>query len=136
VALEPALLRNTALHRFGIAKWPLAKVKHMFAARFRSRIDARGIAHPDAFFGTAHAGHIDLKLLRRFLTSSQRHRLVEVALHPGQPAEESSPEDQANGWFDPLAGSRPAELRMLISDELPRWLESAGWRLGRLQPVA
>jgi predicted glycoside hydrolase/deacetylase ChbG (UPF0249 family) len=133
VAWEPRLFRNTVLHRFGMAKWPIAWVKHMFAARFRARIDARRIAHPDAFFGTAHAGSIDLKLLRLFLASSQRYPLVEVALHPGQLAEETSPADESSGWQDPLARARPEELQMLVSAELPQWLESAGWRLGRLQ---
>jgi len=132
VAWEPALLRNTALHGFRIDKWPLARVKHLFATRFRKLIEARGIAHPDAFYGTAHAGGVDLKLLRLFLASSQGHRLVEVGLHPGQSAGETSPEDQSNGWRDPLTLSRPEELRMLVSEELPRCLESSTWRLGRL----
>jgi chitin disaccharide deacetylase len=136
VAWEPALLRNTALHGLGIAKWPLALVKHVFATRFRSLIDARRIAHPDAFYGTAHAGHVDLKLLRLFLASSQNHRFVEVGLHPSQSPAEISSEDRSNGWLDPLALYRPAELRMLASEELPRSLESSGWRLGRLQLLA
>ena len=133
VAWEPALLRNTALHGFGVTKWPLAQVKRMCAARFRTLVDARRIAHPDAFFGTAHAAHVDLKRLRLFLASGRNYRLVEVGLHPGQSPEETSPEDRSNGWLDPLALYRPAELRMLVSEELPRCLESSGWRLGRLQ---
>ena len=133
VAWEPALLRNTALRGFAIAKWPLAQVKHVFAANFRTLIDARRIAHPDVFFGTAHAGGVDLRLLRRFLASSPSRRLVEVGLHPGEAASETLPEDRADGWRDPLAAMRPRELQMLVSDELPRCLESSGWRLGRLQ---
>lgn len=133
VAWEPGLLRSTVLHGFGIAKWPLARVKHVFAARFRKLVDARRIAHPDAFYGTAHAGGVDLRLLWRFLASSGGHGFIEIGLHPGQAAEESSPEDQANGWSDPLAGSRPKELQMLVSEELPQCLESAARRLDRLQ---
>jgi hypothetical protein len=74
-----------------------------------------------------------MRLLRLFLTSGRGLRFVEVGLHPGQPAQDISPVEQANGWGDPLAGSRHEELRMLTSDKLPRWLEGTGWRLGRLQ---
>ena len=133
VAWEPALLRNTTLHEFGIARWPLAQVKHLFAARFRTLIDARRIAHADVFFGTAHAGAVNLRLLRRFLASRQGCRLVEVGLHPGEAASEMPPEDHDDGWRDPLAATRPRELQMLLSEELPRCLESSGWHLGRLQ---
>jgi chitin disaccharide deacetylase len=133
VAWEPALLRNTILHGFQIAKWPLARVKHVFAARFRRLIDSRQIAHPDAFFGTAHAGGVDLTLLRMFLASSRNYRFVEIGLHPGQPAGELSPEDERSGWRDPVALSRPKELEMIVSDELPRCVESSGRGLGRLQ---
>jgi predicted glycoside hydrolase/deacetylase ChbG (UPF0249 family) len=135
LALEPALLRNIALHGFQIAKWPLARVKHLFAATFRTLVDARRIAHPDAYYGTAHAGGVDLKLLQLFLASSQRHQFIEIGLHPGQSAEEPSPEDLANGWSDPLALARPKELEMLVSEELPRCLQSRGRSLGRLQLI-
>jgi chitin disaccharide deacetylase len=132
VALEPALFRNTVLHRFGVAKWPLARVKHSFAAKFQEVVDAQGITHPDAFFGTVHAGGVDLPLLQRFLASSRTHVLVEVGLHPAEAADRILPKDNADGWHDPLADLRPGELQMLISAELPRLLESSGWRLGRL----
>jgi hypothetical protein len=62
--------------------------------------------------------------------------LVEVALHPAEPAPPTSPADWIDGWHDPLAASRPNELRMLISDELPAMLERSGWQLGRLQHLA
>ncbi len=107
VAWEPALLRNTVLHRFQVTKWPLARIKRLFAAKFRRLVDARRIAHPDAFFGTVHAGGVDLKLLCLFLAGSQDDRFIEVGLHPGHPAEQVSPQDRSNGWRDPLALSRP-----------------------------
>jgi len=132
-AWEPGLLRTTALNRFGIAKWPLALVKRWFAGRFRARLDALGIAHPDAFFGTAHAAGVDLRLLRLFLTSGRKYRLVEVAVHPGRGTEEI--ETLAADWRDPLAAARPNELRMLMSDALPAFLEFEGWRLGRLARI-
>lgn len=135
VAREPALLRNTAFHRFAAAKWPIAQVKHFFATRFRRNIDARHIARPDAFFGTAHAGNVDLKLMARFLASASNDRLVEVGLHPAESAGEPSQTEIADGWFDPLARMRPLELEMLVSDSLPRLLDKAGRQLGRLQPT-
>lgn len=131
VARERSLLRSTVLcGRFW--KWPLTCVKHVFAGRFRRRMDALGVAHPDVFFGTAYAGGVDLPVLRQFLASTRNDRLVEVGLHPGEASKGVSPEDRANGWYDPLASLRPNELRMLVSAELPAYLESAGWRLGRL----
>jgi chitin disaccharide deacetylase len=132
VAEEPSLFRTTVLHGLRVWKWPLARVKHHFARRFRAMIDARKIAHPDAFYGTAHAGGVDLRLLRLFLASGRKHPLVEIALHPGEAGEEVSPDQKADGWGDPLAAFRPGELSMLVSDELPACLESLGWRLGRL----
>jgi predicted glycoside hydrolase/deacetylase ChbG (UPF0249 family) len=131
VAREPALLRSTVL-RGQILKWPLARVKRAFADRFAARMDRLGVSHPDVFFGTAHAGGIDLELLRCFLRHA-RSDWVEVGLHPAEPSEASST-DEANGWHDPLAASRPKELQMLISEELTAFLKSAGWRLGRLAP--
>ena len=164
VAWERASWQSTVLcGRFW--KWPLARVKRAFAARFRARMDALGVAHPDVFFGTVSAGGVDLRQLRRFLglekgglgkgdrhllceapfgpfrqkvpvtfsePAAREDRLVEIGLHPGEAAEDESPEDRADGWHDPLAAERPNELGMLVSTELPTFLESAGWRLGRL----
>jgi len=132
VAREPGLWQTTVFHRFQIAKWPIARVKHVFADRFRNLMDAKGIAHPDAFFGTAHAGSVDANLLRKFLQCGNPCKLVEIGLHPGEVAEETPTQNIADGWDDPLADSRPNELRMLVSDELPTILESEGWQLGRL----
>jgi chitin disaccharide deacetylase len=161
VAHEPALFRTTVLSGFRVWKWPMARVKRHFAGRFRATIDARAIAHPEAFYGTAHAGGVDLPLLRLFLTSGQsmsggadipvcpkrgvfsgrqeclphsgeKSRLVEIALHPGERAEEAPPEQEADGWHDPLATSRPGELQMLVSAELAECLKFSGWSLGRL----
>lgn len=131
VAQERSLFQSTVL-RGQFVKWPLACVKHVFAQRFRRRMESLGVAHPDVFFGTAHAGGVDLRLLRQFLASAGNANLVEVGLHPAEASDGASPEDVANGWDDPLADSRPNELRMLLSDELVETLESHGWRLGRL----
>jgi predicted glycoside hydrolase/deacetylase ChbG (UPF0249 family) len=130
VAKEPALLRSTVLHG-QFWKWPLARVKRSHAERFGVRMDARDASHADIFFGTAHAGRIDLGLLRLFLAHAAGGGLVEVGLHPGESAAES-PEDRADGWHDPLADARVGELQMLLADALPEMLASSGWRLGRL----
>jgi predicted glycoside hydrolase/deacetylase ChbG (UPF0249 family) len=135
VPWEPAIIRTTVFYRFGLLKWPMGQLKRLFAAKFRRLIDSNNIAHPDAFFGTMHAGRVNLRLLRRFLPAVRKRRLVEIGLHPGEAASETTSEDRANGWRDPLATTRHRELQMLVSEELPRYLESAGWRLGRLLDV-
>jgi hypothetical protein len=136
VAREPSLLRTTVLRGPDLAKWPLACVKRHYAERFRRLIDGQGIAHPEAFYGAAHAGSVDLALLRLFLASGRNRRLIEIALHPGAAAPASLPEQEVDGWHDPLAVRRPDELQLLLSPELPALLESSGWRLGRLNAAA
>jgi hypothetical protein len=162
VAWEPSLFRTTVLSGFHLGRWTLARVKRHYARRFRALVDAQRIAHPAAFFGTAHAGCVDLALLRLFLASARKlssgadisvcpkcgipsgrqeclpHRgkkcgLIEIALHPGTAAADASAVQDADGWHDPLAARRPGELQMLVSPELPALLESSGWRLGRLK---
>jgi chitin disaccharide deacetylase len=133
VAAERSLLKST-LSCGRPWNWPLARVKHAFARRFRAQMDALGVAHPDAFFGTIHAGRVDLRLLRLFLASARSDHLVEIGLHPGEQPAELAPQDLAADWHDPLAPLRPNELRMLTSTKLSACLESAGRRLGRLAP--
>ena len=143
VAWERSLVRTTLLTGRYAGNWPLACVKRRFAARFRAFADAQAMPHADRFYGTAHAGHIDLALLRRFLRPNRpRHShpagpepLVEIAVHPGEVAGAPSPAESAAAWRDPLAPWRPQELRMLMSDELVEFLASAGWGLGRLALV-
>jgi chitin disaccharide deacetylase len=130
VAREPALWRTTVL-RGQFCKWPLACVKRWFAQRFASRMDALGVSHPDAYFGTAHAGGVNIPLMRRFLAGAPPNRLIEVGLHPSEPST-VTPEERADGWHDPLALTRPGELNMLVTEPLTTLLESSGWRLGRL----
>jgi hypothetical protein len=131
VAREPSLLHSTVLCG-RLWDWPLACVKRAFAGRFCAHMNALGISHPDVFFGTAHAGRVNLRLLQLFFTSAREDRLAEVGLHPGEEAGELPPEDRANGWRDPLARARPNELRMLTSAELAVVLEASERRLGRL----
>lgn len=132
VAREPALWRTTVL-RGQPGKWPLTLVKHWFAERFAGRMDSLGVGHPDAYFGTAHAGVVDVALFRHFLAGASRSQHIEVGLHPGEPSVASA-EEEADGWRDPLAPVRPKELDMLVTEPLATLLESSGWRLGRVRP--
>ena len=134
VAWERSLLRSTLLGGRPWS-WPLARVKHAFARRFRARMDSLGVAHADVFFGTAHAGRADLRLLRVFLASARDDQLIEIGLHPGEEAGELPLEHRADGWLDPLAQARPKELKMLLSAELLECVKSSGRRLGRLAGV-
>lgn len=133
VAREPGLWRTTLLHRGNAARWPLAQVKRWFAGRFLRLIKAKSasqlIQHPDAYFGTAHAGQIDLALLKLFLGRAKNGQSVEVGLHPSEATNNAS---VADGWSDPLYAQRPGELAMLTSAELGPWLADNGWQLGRL----
>jgi predicted glycoside hydrolase/deacetylase ChbG (UPF0249 family) len=133
VACEPSLFRTTLLTARHVGRWPLACLKRQFARRFRDFADAHAMRHPDLFFGTAHSGRVDLGLVRRFLRSARNCQFIEVAVHPGEAATETSPGDSTGVWRDPLAAWRPQELRMLVSDRLPELLARTGWRLGRLE---
>jgi len=131
VAKERSLFRTTVLNGQP-QRWPLAFVKRAFAQRFHTRMESLGVSHPDVFFGTAHAGDIRLALLRQFLNAAGGLSLVEIALHPGAPLAAVDMRDSSNGWDDPLAQTRPQELAMLTSAELPTTLQAMGWKLGRL----
>ncbi len=67
VAWERSTFRSTVLGGHP-SSWPMACVKRAFAGRFRTRMAALKIPHSDVvFFGTAHAGRLNLRLLRLFL---------------------------------------------------------------------
>jgi chitin disaccharide deacetylase len=131
MAEEPGLWRSTLLKDFSLPRWLLACVKRHFARRFRGRIARLSAAHPEVFFGTAHAGRINLPLLRLFLSESRSSQTIEIGLHPGR-AVEGIPVDATTGWHDPLASQRPRELQMLTSPELAAHLQQRHLSLGRL----
>jgi len=72
VAVEPCLLRSTLRGRLALPRWLVAQVKQWYARRFRVRMDRLGVAHPAWFFGTVHAGHIDMRVMRVFLGACAR----------------------------------------------------------------
>ena len=119
---------------FRAANAGLALVKYFYAAKFRRAIDRQGIAYPDAFFGSSHAGCIDLPLIARFL-ARPRFSLGEIALHPGCAAQDE-PCELHDGWHDPLAAARPGELEMLVSPKLGELFVRRRLKLGRVGGLA
>lgn len=132
VAREPRLWRSTLVARRSWRAWISGEIKQAFARRFARRMAEQPAASPTAFFGTAHAGSIDLELIRAFLAGLRPSALVEIGLHPGEPAEARAGNLAADGIQDPLADRRPAELALLVSAELRQYLAEQGYRLGRL----
>lgn len=132
VAREPRLWQSTLGHRCCVQRWMLGLVKRVFARSLGRRLARLPIAHPAAFFGTVHAGSIDMQLIRIFLQRLAPSAVVEIGLHPAETPGLPAGDSGADGWEDPLAAQRPGELRLLLSAELPQYLAAQGYRLGRL----
>jgi predicted glycoside hydrolase/deacetylase ChbG (UPF0249 family) len=134
VACEPGTVGSLVRCRGagGIASIPGAVAKRLLAAGHRRRVRGSGLRHAGLFFGSVTAGRVGLPELERFLAIgiARGVEVVEVGLHPAAPrhaqAAASSP------WVDPLAATRPQELRWLIGSALPQLLARHGVRLGRL----
>ncbi len=140
VPWEMSLTRTALVRRFEPAQWSLAQIKRLFAFRHRVRIRRCGIPHPWRFFGTAHAGRIDLDLMRCYIASAGRG-FTEIGMHPGSsgpPARSSSARADlaVDNWSDPLADLRSAELSLLTSPELAELLVAGQIRLARLSDLA
>ena len=135
VAHEERLLQTTLRHGGQVTNWMLAQVKRHFASDFRDRIRRADLPHADAFFGTSHAGRVDLPTLKMFLAEPVAGKFVEIGLHPGTIPSGPDSSETVSGWGDPLANVRPNELHLLTSDALVQFLESHGWRLGRLSSL-
>ncbi|HQU44341.1 MAG TPA: ChbG/HpnK family deacetylase [Pirellulales bacterium] len=132
-AREPGHWRTSLWPGMRVAKCGVSLVKQFYARRSQNRVKSAGLDTSDAYFGTSHAGRIDLALLGRFLRLSARSQRIEVALHPGRETAVSSADHACpDGWADPLARWRPAELRLLCSTDLAELLIAGGVRLGRL----
>lgn len=136
VAEEQSLLRSTLLRNFSPHVWLLARIKQFFAKRFHRRMDQLEVRYPGRFHGTAHAGKIDMPLIRLFLDDCESSAPVEIGLHPASENTSDQSSDDNDGWTDPLASSRPNELRLITSPELAEYLEIHNYRLGRLSQLA
>jgi len=132
VARECGLVRTTLLNGLQVKNWLLAHVKRHYAGRFLRDARQWDVDFPDAFFGTSHAGRVDLRLVGQFLASGADSRLIEIGVHPalGLTTLQTDPED---GWGDPLVAHRPKELEMLTGPDLVSLLQSRGVTLGRLR---
>jgi predicted glycoside hydrolase/deacetylase ChbG (UPF0249 family) len=132
VAWECGLFRTTFLNGLEAKNWSLAHIKRFYAGRFLRDAGGWGVDFPDAFFGTSHAGRVNLRLVHQFLDRGRHARLIEIGLHPamGLATLQTNPED---GWSDPLAAHRPKELEMLTSPELVSLLQLRNMTLGRLK---
>lgn len=132
VALEPALARTTLAHGFRLREWMLARVKHYYARQFAASPATAIAAAPQCFFGTAHAGRLNLRTIDLFLSRAGSDRTVEIGMHPGLSDERVRPNEISDGWHDPLSARRPEELALLESPRLAERLKSRRVTLGRL----
>jgi chitin disaccharide deacetylase len=135
VARERGLARTTLLNRLAVANWSLAHVKRFYAGMLFREARRWDLRFPSAFFGTSHAGRVDLRLVQQFVASGHGCRLIEIGLHPATFTTALNAEPVA-GWEDPLAHHRPQELQMLTSTALVEFLHSRGLALGRLTDPA
>jgi predicted glycoside hydrolase/deacetylase ChbG (UPF0249 family) len=137
---QTTLLRRSDLVPWRLGNWCLGQVKRMFAFHHLVQMTRRGVAHPAGYFGTSHAGRIDLDLMQRFISSAGRG-LTEIGMHPGLAASNGTTSDMhidsvEDGWQDPLADRRPGELELLTSPDLIALLQQQDIRLGRLSELA
>jgi len=133
VARERGLFRTTVVNRFEAANWCLANVKRFYAGQLLKRVEHWDVQFPDIFFGTSHAGRIDLRLVRQFLKFAKGHPLIEIGVHPAAAIEAGK---TVEGWHDPLAADRPKELDLLTSHALVELLQASSLSLGRLMQPA
>ncbi len=134
VPWETHLTQTTLVRRFLPADWCLAQAKRIFAFHYLLEMRRSGVPHPVAYFGTAHAGRIDLGVLRTFI-SAAGPGITEIGMHPGIFDRDAAGE-AGYGWNDPLATVRAAELSLLTSPELAQVLETEQLRLARLSELA
>jgi predicted glycoside hydrolase/deacetylase ChbG (UPF0249 family) len=132
---ETRLTLTTLLQRFEPTNWCLSQVKRLLAFRHLVQMQRLRLAHPAAYFGTSHAGRIDLDLMRIFIAAAGPG-VTEIGMHPGSGSPKATTVERDDGWFDPLATARVRELALLTSPELVRLLEEQHVQLARLSEIA
>jgi predicted glycoside hydrolase/deacetylase ChbG (UPF0249 family) len=135
VPLERGLWQSTLIQRFEPLNWCLGQVKQFYAFLQRRQINRRGFAYPTGFFGTSHAARIDAAVMQGYVAAAKAG-LTEVGMHPGAPARGADDAREADGWHDPLAAQRPAELALLTSGDLAALFERRGIQLSRLTELS
>lgn len=132
VAKEGHLTR-TVLSQGRIVPFAVALIKRHYARRFQRQMIRAGLQVPSRFFGTSHAGLVDIPTLIRFLQHSAPHGCTEIGLHPGETVIESA--STTDDWYDPLAATRPCELAWLCQESTGELISRHGLRLGRLSDL-
>lgn len=106
---------------------PLGLGIRRFARTLARHLDQTGLWHPDTYFGIDEGGRLDAATfgdLVVHLGGLPSHlRSVEVAVHPGEPA------DAELARYPWPGASRDAELEALTSPGLPHRIERAGYLL-------
>ncbi len=133
LAREPRLA-STVLKTGRLLSFGLGIVKHHFARKFHRRIAATSFVFPERYFGTSHAGRVDLRTLHRFTKYASRNGCTEIGLHPGDIAADNI-HPVADGWGDLLGSIRPQEASWLCGETAPEMLATHGLRLGRLSEL-
>jgi predicted glycoside hydrolase/deacetylase ChbG (UPF0249 family) len=148
LARERGLLRSTLLYEYRPTNWCVAHVKRFYAVRLEQHARRWGVGLPHAYFGTSHAGRINLDVMRHYLRSAAGSGLIEIGVHPATDSSQDAGAKAAangrthggidaqrdDGWDDPLAALRPQELGMLTSPLLVELVQEFGLSLGRLSP--
>jgi predicted glycoside hydrolase/deacetylase ChbG (UPF0249 family) len=146
LAREPGLWRSLRASGSGPMAHLLGAVKRGLSRRLENRLSTAGLVAPRAFFGTMHAGRINLAVCHEFLRTIMETQyqapalelqkpLVEIAFHPALRSQNGTLRANADGWVDPLAKTRPQECDLLASDSLIALLQRFPVRLGRLSEL-
>jgi predicted glycoside hydrolase/deacetylase ChbG (UPF0249 family) len=134
VPWETHLTQSTLVQQFSPANWCLSQIKRLFAFRYLIAMRRSGVPHPAAFFGTSHAGRIDLDLMRTSIGVAGPG-ITEIGMHPGEFDPSATRDATRDGWNDPLAAARADELSLLTSLDLSQLLEKEQIRLARLSDL-